>query len=91
VQDEPRQQDPTRRLLRVFGVTVTNYEERMGRLLERAAPDLPPAALLALTLEAIELTADLDDRLREMTAHVAQIQATRLGELRAAVQKAQTG
>ena len=91
MQEEPRQQDPTRKLLRVFGVTVTNYEERMGRLLERTSPDLPPAELLALTLEAIDLTSDLGDRLREMTAHVMEAQSTLLGELRAAVQKAQAG
>jgi hypothetical protein len=35
--EEKRPMDPTRRLLRVFGVTVTEYEERTAALLERAA------------------------------------------------------
>jgi DNA replication initiation complex subunit (GINS family) len=84
VQEETRQPDPTRRLLRVFGVTVTNYEERMGKLLERAAqPD--QADFLALTAEAIDLTADLNQRLQEMYAHVTETQTSLLAQLKAAL------
>src|SRR5204863_9156593 len=35
--EERRPLDPTRRLLRTFGVKVTDYDERMAALLERVA------------------------------------------------------
>lgn len=84
---QPR--DPTRQLLRVFGVKVTTYEERTAGLLEAAAATKDPEELLRLTAEAINLTADLNQRLREMSTHVLDTQARVLGELQAAIARAQ--
>jgi hypothetical protein len=85
-QEERRPLDPTRRLLKVFGVKVTDYEERTAALLERAASgNRRPEALLAISLEAVELTEDLNRRLREMTDHVLDTQARVLAELRLAL------
>jgi hypothetical protein len=90
MQEERRPLDPTRRLLRVFGVKVTDYEERTARLLEQAGASSGQAEeLVRLTSEAIELTADLNARLREMNAHVLDMEARVLSELRSALQKGQ--
>jgi hypothetical protein len=90
MQEERRPLDPTRRLLRVFGVKVTDYEEKTAAILERAAAAPSDAAeLLRLMMEAIDLTADMNARLREMTAHVLETEARVLSELKAAVDKAQ--
>lgn len=90
MQEEKRPLDPTRRLLKVFGVKVTDYEDRTARILERAAASRDPAEQLHLALEAIELTADLNQRLREMNAHVLDTQARVLDELKAALQRGQS-
>ena len=83
--DEKQPMDPTRRLLRVFGVTVTEYEERTAALLERAAAATERDELLQLMTEAMELTADVNARLREVTNHVLDTQARVMTELRAAI------
>ena len=84
--EEQRPMDPTRRLLRVFGVTVTNYEERTAALLERAAAATHSDERLQLVAEAIGLTVDLNARLRDITNHVLDTQARALTELRAAIE-----
>jgi hypothetical protein len=66
--EERRPMDPTRKLLKVFGVKVTDYEAKTAALLERAERE--PAELGAVVAEAVELTADLDHWLSEITAHV---------------------
>ena len=83
--EEKRPMDPTRRLLRVFGVKVTDYEERTAALLERAAAATEREDLLQLMTEAIELTVDLNARLRDVTNHVLDTQARVMTELRAAI------
>ena len=83
--EEKRPMDPTRRLLRVFGVKVTDYEERTEALLERAAAATQPGELLQLAAEAIDLTVDLNARLRDITNHVLDTQARVLTELHAAI------
>jgi hypothetical protein len=85
VMEEKRPMDPTRRLLRVFGVKVTDYEERTAALLERAAAANRPDEMLQLAAEAIDLTADLNSRLRDITTHVLDTQARVLTELRATI------
>jgi hypothetical protein len=65
VMEENRPMDLTRRLLRVFGVKVTDYEERTAALLQRAAAATPPDEKLQLAAEAIDLTVDLNARLRD--------------------------
>ena len=81
--EDNRPMDPTRRLLRVFGVKVTDYEERTAALLERAAAATERDDLLELMTEAIELTADVNARLRDVTNHVLDTQACVMTELRA--------
>jgi hypothetical protein len=80
--------DPTRRMLRVFGVTVSNYEEKTARLLESSLDELPRADLLALAAEAVTLTAELERVLRETTGHVLATQERVLAQVRAALDKA---
>jgi hypothetical protein len=89
MQEEKRPLDPTRRLLRVFGVKVTDYEERAARLLEEisATSGDRPDELLRLANEAIDLSADMNARLREMTAHVLDAQTRVLSEIKAALEK----
>ena len=82
--EEKRPMDPTRRLLRVFGVKVTEYEERTAALLERAAAS-ERDEMLQLVTEAMELTADVNARLRDVTNHVLDTQARVMTELRAAI------
>lgn len=84
--EERQPLDPTRRLLRIFGVTVTNYEERTARLLERAAdPNVSLEELAGVVAQALDLTADLDQRLRDITAHVLERQVETLSRLQAII------
>jgi hypothetical protein len=82
--EEKRPLDPTRRLLRVFGVKVTDYEERTTALLEqaRSVGADQPQELLRLAAEIAELTADLNERLRDISTHVLETEAKVLRELR---------
>ena len=73
--------DPTRKLLKVFGVKVTDYEAKTDALLERSA-GAAGEARLAILEEALELTADLDHWLREVSAHVLERQERVLTRLR---------
>jgi len=73
--------DPTRKLLKVFGVKVTDYEACTDALLGRAA-GATAETRLALLEEALELTADLDHWLREVTSHVLERQERVLTSLR---------
>ena len=73
--------DPTRKLLKVFGVKVTDYESKTDDLLARwASADGPGRA--AIQAEALELSADLAHWLREVTAHVLERQERVLTALR---------
>lgn len=84
--EERQPLDPTRRLLRVFGVTVTNYEERTARLLERAAePGVGIEELADIVARSLELTVDLDQRLRDITVHVLEHQIETLSRLQAII------
>ena len=76
------EQDPTRKLLKVFGVKVTDYEAKTDALLERTSAS--DADRVALLNEALELTADLDHWLREVTSHVLERQERVLTRLRQA-------
>lgn len=74
------EQDPTRKLLKVFGVKVTDYEAKTDALLQRSSTS--GADRVALLNEALELTADLDHWLREVTSHVLERQERILTRLR---------
>ena len=72
--------DPTRKLLKVFGVKVTDYEAKTDALLQRSSAS--DADRVAVLNEALELTADLDHWLREVTSHVLERQERVLTRLR---------
>ncbi len=71
-EEERRPMDPTRKLLKVFGVKVTDYEARTQALLERAEKRPSQDDLREILAEAMELTADLDHWLSEITVHVLE-------------------
>lgn len=76
------QTDATRRLLKVFGIAVTTYEERTRVLLERqGGGGLSAEEREQILREAAQLTADLHAALREITNHVYQLQSDVLMQL----------
>lgn len=82
--DERRERgpmDPTRKLLKVFGVKVTDYEEKTASILERYGAASGAEERAALIKEAVELTADLGHWLREVQAHVLTKQEEVLSKL----------
>ena len=72
--DERGPMDPTRKLLKVFGVKVTDYEAKTDAILERLAATSSDEERTALVREAVELTADLGHWLREVQSHVVERQ-----------------
>ena len=87
--EERRTLDPTRRLLKVFGVKVTDYEERTERIREEIAASPTSADLVRLAAEAVDLTMDINRQLREMSDHVLDAQSTVLAEVKTALDRAQ--
>lgn len=75
------QMDPTRKLLKVFGVKVTDYEAKTDALLARWSA-AEPKERGTMQAEALELSADLAHWLREVTAHVLERQERVLSSLR---------
>ena len=73
--------DPTRKLLKVFGVKVTDYEAKTDDLLAGWA-GAQVAERAAIQAVALELSADLAHWLREITAHVLERQERVLSSLR---------
>ncbi|MDP9265176.1 MAG: hypothetical protein M3O91_03510 [Chloroflexota bacterium] len=73
--------DPTRKLLKVFGVKVTDYEAKTDALLEGFDARAPGDAATNVVREVVELTADLDRWLREIQSHVLQRQEQVLSRL----------
>lgn len=73
--------DPTRKLLKVFGVKVTDYESKTDELLARwaAANESERATIQG---EVLELSADLAHWLRELSSHVLERQERVLTALR---------
>lgn len=65
--------DPTRKLLKVFGVKVTDYEAKTDALLARWS-DASATDRDAIAREAAELSADLAHWLRELQTHVLERQ-----------------
>jgi len=65
--------DPTRKLLKVFGVKVTDYETKTDALIARWA-DATAADRDAIAREVAELSADLAHWLRELQTHVLERQ-----------------
>ncbi len=79
-------EEDTRRLLRVFGVTVTSFEDRSAQLLEQAT-QLRQAGdtggLAALMKELADALLDLQARWLEITDHITVRQRQLLTELAA--------
>ena len=73
--------DPTRKLLKVFGVKVTDYESKTDELLARWA-SATASERAVIQAEALELSADLAHWLREISAHVLERQERVLSSLR---------
>jgi hypothetical protein len=73
--------DPTRKLLKVFGVKVTDYEAKTDALLQHWA-GASADQRAAIVSEAAELTADLAHWLREINMHVLERQERVLTQLR---------
>jgi hypothetical protein len=74
--------DPTRRLLRTFGVAVSNFEERSTTLIERArAADASAEERLAAAARLLRETALLNRRLREIADHVWELQQAALTQM----------
>jgi hypothetical protein len=86
--EERRTLDPTRRLLKVFGVKVTDYEERTERIREELGRGPATAEAVRLAAEAVELTMELNHQLREMSAHVLDTQSRVLSDIKAALDRA---
>jgi hypothetical protein len=72
--EETRPLDPTRRQLRIFGVTVSNYEERTAALLEKVAGAQSADERLRAAQDIATLTAELNDVLRNTTALVTSLE-----------------
>jgi len=72
--------DPTRKLLKVFGVKVTDYEVKTGALLARWTA-ASPVERSEIAREAAELSADLAHWLREVQTHVLERQERVLAAL----------
>ena len=79
--DERGPMDPTRKLLKVFGVKVTDYEAKTDALIAKW-PGASAADRAAIQAELLELSADLAHVLREVNAHVLERQERVLGALK---------
>ncbi|TMD12866.1 MAG: hypothetical protein E6J00_10115 [Chloroflexi bacterium] len=73
--------DRTRKALKVFGVTVTSFEERARVLLARARQASAGDERETVRAESAQLVADLHHALQEIQGHVYQLQSDFLMEL----------
>lgn len=67
-------EDATRKLLKVFGVAVTDFEDASVRLRQRAG-SAPPADLLALAGDTIAASAEVNRRWLEVSRCIFEEQA----------------
>ncbi len=67
----------TRKLLKVFGVAVTDFEDEAVELKERAAALSPDdiASTRSLLMNVSELLLDLNGKWADVSAHLAKIQS----------------
>lgn len=68
--------DETRRLLKVFGVSVTDFEEESAKLLDRirSLQGRPPAEIVPALRDAIELLLDVNSKWHATTNHLFERQ-----------------
>jgi uncharacterized protein YoxC len=79
-------EEDTRKLLRVFGVTVTSFEDHSAQLLERAnqlRQEGDTAGMVALLKNVADTVIDLQNRWLEITEHITHHQRQLLTELAA--------
>lgn len=67
--------DDLRRILKVFGVSVTDFADEAERLKERAArlASVPPEEPAALLRDLCELLTDVEEKLGEVARSVGEI------------------
>lgn len=78
--------DATRKLLKVFGIAVTDFEDQAEALAERAealkARGAPPGEVVVLLEEAIRAVTMLIEHWREVERHLQESQRKVLGAAR---------
>ncbi len=71
-------EDATRRLLKIFGIAVTDFEEKSTRILERAKALVDtggnPSGFLPLFEELCRASRDLNTQWMEVTEHIIEAQ-----------------
>ena len=82
--------DATRKLLKVFGIAVTDFEDQAEALVEKAealeARGAPPGEVVVLLEEAIRAVAMLSEHWGEVERHLLESQRKVLGAARAVVE-----
>jgi hypothetical protein len=84
--------DDTRKLLKIFGVAVTDSEAEVERLVARAeqlSPDSPREEVAALLKDGADLCRELSTRWLEITERVFAIQSRLQSQLAEAAAKMQ--
>jgi hypothetical protein len=87
-------EEETRKLLRTFGVTVTNFEERTAQLLEQAKQlqrSGDPEGMLTLLRDFARELLDLQGHWLEITNHVLSQQRQVLTEIATLVSEWEQG
>ncbi len=67
---------------------MTDYEERSRRLLDQLGATPSPEDLLRATSELLDLTSDLNARLKDMTVYLLDLETRVLSEFQDAVKRA---
>lgn len=84
--------DATRKLLKVFGIAVTDFEDRAEALVERAealkARGAPPEEAVVLLEEAVRAVTMLTERLGEVQGFLQEMQQKVLGAARGVLEAA---
>jgi hypothetical protein len=84
--------DDTRKLLKIFGVAVTDAEAEAERLVARAgqlSPDSPREVVATLLKDGADLCRELNTRWLEITERVFEIQSRLQSQLAEAAAKLQ--
>ena len=78
--------DATRKLLKVFGIAVTDFEDQAAALIERAealkARGAPPEEAVALLEEAVQSVTIVTERWAEVQGFLQGVQQTLLAAAR---------
>jgi hypothetical protein len=85
--------DESRRLLKVFGVTVTDFEaeaEKLSRAAEQLSASSSAADALALLKDSTELCRELNGRWMEITRHVFAAQDNLLATIATAASRSKS-